>query len=407
MKCNFYYITIILINFIALRASEISQPHPVENLDPSSIGEIIASRQPANRSLVQNSDHPIAPTNQLSRLRSIPGMQEFLERCKEIANAKSPEECETNLKSPEERDLHPKSPDLSSFLLEIGPFKSPPRSPVNSYIRNLKVTTKNQGTSTSDRPDNDYHITITRQQLKSIELTLLALNFSLLSYQLYSKCFNKDLSLEFSHAKRGILPTDVVGATFWGLDKFSGLISSGVGIVVGAFLYKKIKNWIDAVYESDTDHRIEKKLKPVEESLKALQKDFDEKFNDRDKDFNNLVDHINKAAGRSTVCQNGLVTTIQSITEEHAKLTAIFKETIETLEKMTESTEEQHPNDQRIHNVRIGVNALAQQVQVAQQNAEKIKNNLPLQIQESADQASLIRQKKEKPSNCCGSCKHQ
>lgn len=251
-------------------------------------------------------------------------------------------------------------------------------------------TAQKESTSKSNK---DLHITISRNQLHLIECFCLLAGTSFGVYCALKPTSTQkrssliDFDTNTTEITRGGIPTDMIGAGFWGFNKLSGLASSGVTLVLAGFMLHKIKGWVDTIYASDTDRRIDKKLNPVISNVSKLAQYVDEELEQIDVQFVENVKTINR------------------LINEQAKLTDLLQEETVILEVLTQDYEKRNPADAKAQEIMEHVNTLHAEVaatmtdvQALQKEAETKKSELPRK-----NPITL----KEQSAKCCGICKQQ
>ncbi len=235
--------------------------------------------------------------------------------------------------------------------------------------------------------DNDIHIKLTRNQFHLIECACLFLGGFFGAYKAKQIFQSAQVNPEFTIVKRG-LPTDAAGVVFWSFGKLSSVASSGVALVLAGFALHKTKGWIDTIYASDTDRRIDKKIEPIISDLQKFALYVDEKTN--------------------TLLQNHLFlsNTTTSIAQEQENLTNLIQETITIIEEMAQEDQRQNPTNTKnqamvAHATKLTHDA-AQAIEGAQQLTAKLHN----QSSQGPTAKNPILTK-EQPSKCCGGCKQQ
>ncbi len=263
-------------------------------------------------------------------------------------------------------------------------------------IKNRRSISINRETTPEPTPmtlNNDLRITITRNQLHCIECFCLLIGTGLGVYHaLQPAPFQKrsmltNLGDQATEITRSGLPTDMIGAGFWGLNKLSSLASSGVTLVFAGFLLHKVKGWVDTIYASDTDRRINKKLDPVISDLEKLAEYVDEKFKEVDEE-------------RTDSYQ-----TTTNIVQDQAKHAQLLEDAMTILEELTQEYEKRNPTDLKAQEIAFHANTLHEEITTAATHAQEVQKT----ITDKTERKEILQNpitKKVQSSNCCG-CKQQ
>jgi hypothetical protein len=399
MKSIFKYCTIILINFTvftplqaAITASRDSQPiisNEPPRLDPHALeGSLNVESNPSSLAIrarrlsiqaqnlrkssqAESLRVPLQPSNDTCNL----GFYRFAQD-EDLNDHHDPNEHSKN--------SHPSS-DSEQKQKKRTPFKN---------RRSISINRETTQEPTPTTLDNDLHITITRKQLHCIECFCLLIGTGLGVYHaLQPAPFQKrsmlaNLGDQATEITRSGLPTDMIGAGFWGLNKLSSLASSGVTLVFAGFLLHKVKGWVDTIYASDTDRRINKKLDPFISDLEKLAAYIDEKFKEVDEE-------------RTDSYQ-----TTTNIVQDQAKHAQLLEDAMTILEELTQEYEKRNPTDLKAQEIALHANTLHEEITTAVTQAHDVQKTIEDKTKQRKENLKNPITTKVKPSNCCG-CKQQ
>lgn len=399
MKSIFKYSTIILINFTATptQAALIASRN---NTAPT-----ISTNQPSldPRTLEDSLNDESNFSSLTSRVRRLSMQAQSLRKLSQGQSFRKPlrrssETCNLGIYTfSEDEDLnnhHDPNEHSKNFHPSNDSEQQPKRPALMKSRQSISINHETTPETTPAALNNDLHITITRNQLHCIECFCLFVGTSLgLYHALKPASFQKrsmltNLSDQPTEITRSGLPTDMIGAGFWGLNKLSSLASSGVTLVLAGFMLHKVKGWVDTIYASDTDRRINKKLEPIVSDLEKLAEYIDEKF----KEVNNEQNNIDKATGE--------------IAQEQAKHAQLLQETMNLLEEIAQENEKRNPTDQNAQEIVNRANTLNEQTKAAAVHAQHLLTQREEEQKHKPKTPKNPITNKVKSSNCCG-CKQQ
>ena len=306
----------------------------------------------------------------------------------EILNQPEPQETDQQSKLKRSLSLKKikKSLDQASASISLNRLRPPLTV---SKVESVTSCNSKNNSATSNQPpivNNELHITITRTQLCIIECCCIFAGAGLGAYKatqlFHTTTYPRQTDSEFAPLRRSGLPTDVVGAAFWSFGQLSNVASSGITLVLAGFVLHKVKGWIDTIYTSDTDRRIDKKLDPIVKNIEKLA---------------TYVDETTQPLAKS---HETLYATTRDIAQEQERLTNIMQETIKMIEDIVQEDQRKDPNNQKSQAMVIQAAQLTQDITQATDQVQKITERLPEQTQVPTTSNPIT--KKEKPIGCCG-----
>ena len=222
---------------------------------------------------------------------------------------------------------------------------------------------------------------LSRNYFNRLESILGVLVISAGAYKAYNFFTHRS---EGAPITRGGVPTDMVGAAFWGASKLSSIASSGFTVIIAAYAGHKIKNFVDKLYEN----RFHKMLQPVMQDLEALATYVDERINPL-------------AEGQEFLCD-----VVEQVTQGQENLADSQKRLIIFINPLIKDHQEEHPTSTRIEELAPELQEIQEQVIHTASQAHNIGLRIDAQKHNltATDPANPITSKTKYKRRCCDMC---
>ncbi len=219
---------------------------------------------------------------------------------------------------------------------------------------------------------------ISRNHFASLEKTVSVLVISAGIYKLFRFIYPS----ESSQAQRSAIPTDMIGAAFWGANLLKNFASSGLSLVLVAYAGHKVKSTVDTLYEN----KFHTMLKPVVEDVERLAIYVDERTNPL-------------AQAQTFLCD-----VTENIAQEMAHLADLQNRQGQITRILTSKYQKRHPKNPATEQMHTAIEEIVHEADEVAHHARAITQ----EIEEQRLQPPVVTvnpiSTKEKSSKCCGIC---